>query len=184
MLQVAALIMTLALFGVGVKAIFNQGYYLFGGRESFGWGARIAGLVLWAPAILTTVLYVVRLKTRFIENEVWVYVASITASLVGFVISYTIAEMTYVPYWMLSRREEERNQAAEEDEEDLSERAKRKRQEKLEKKLAKARELDEKLRREREEEEERLKERQERAKMRKAPPPMPRDDDDRGRRRR
>lgn len=171
----------LYVFYLGAKsALFGQGYWLVGGRESFGWGARVAGALLMSPVLISIIYWIAVLASGSVTTEElgrgerWLG-SFLTAGLsvtLGIAASYILAEVTYTPYWVLTREDDE----DESDFDQLSEKEKKKRLKKVEMKREKRRLREEQKRMEREAEDQRLRERLE-AKARKGPPPIPDDDD-------
>lgn len=163
--------------------LFGSGYPLLAGRESFGWGARVAGFLLTIPLPLAIGIWLAlftsgRITMAEIErgDHNALAMALMAVVILGcFGLSYLFAEVTHTPYWLYLKKTEV---PEEEEKEDLSHNEKKRRQRKLEKKLDQARQREEEKRRQLEEEQERLKRRHEQARARKAPPPLPDEDDD------
>src|SRR5262245_47353601 len=165
--------------------IFGGGYRLIGGRESFGWGARVAGFIMALPLPASIVTWTIILASGGVtleeirrgDHNALAMALTAVVAVICYVVSYIFAEATLTPYWLYLKKTELAEQE-EDDEEDLDERQKDRRKKKLEKKLERAREREEEKRRMLEQEQERMQRRHEQAKAGKMPPPIPDDDDD------
>lgn len=167
--------------------IFGGGYRLMGGRESFGWGARVAGFILASPlpsAILTWTVILASGSVTFEAIERGDHnpaALALSAVVIGVcvLVSYLFAEITATPYWLYLKKKEAPTEKDERDEEKLTAKDKRRRQRKLERKRDEARLREEEKRRQLEEEERRILERQEAKKAARRPPPLPGQSEDR-----